>query len=96
MKTTHIETPAKILDSKGLQRYDFSGREFNLYDYKEFNDNTETPFFLFIADGKVIAAAHLQYSDLDGESGAANRFFTKHGVTNEQKIFCFDPLLKWR
>ena len=96
MNFVPIPTPPKIINKKGLQAYKFDGCRYNLYEFAEFNDNTETPFFLFVSDGKVIAAAHLQYSDLDGESGAANRFFTKHGITNEQKIFCFDPLLKWR
>jgi len=96
MKPVILQTPPKYIDKKGLQAYDFDGCRYNLYEFAGFNDNTETPFFLFVSDGQVIATAHLQYSELDGETGAANRFFTKHGISNEQKIFCFDPLLKWR
>jgi hypothetical protein len=96
MKPVILATPPKIIDRKGLQAYNFDGCRYNLYEFAGFNDNTETPFFLFVSGGQVIATAHLQYSELDGEAGAANRFFTKHGITQEQKIFCFDPLLKWR
>ncbi len=65
----------------------------NPYNYPAFDDCSRTPFFIFYSDGKLIAAAHLSWSEMDGDNGACVRFTAKYRKAKVNKILCFDPLL---
>jgi len=85
----------QITNSKGFKSWDFSGEKFDPNEISEFDEDAKTPFFIFVFDGKIVASAHLQYNEVDGENGAVARFIRKYGNTAKSWIWCFDPLLKW-
>ena len=67
----------------------------NPYTYPAFDDYDKNPFFIFFSDGKLIAAAHLPWSEMDGDNGAMVRFTAKYRTAKVNKVYCFDPLLKF-
>ena len=85
----------RVLNQKGLHSWNFDGEKFNPFDIQGFDEDSPIPFFIFVFDGKIVASAHLQYSEVDGENGAVARFIRKYGNSAKSWIWCFDPLLKW-